>query len=197
MTRTRRAVARLAPLHRASLLATVLVAIALAPADRAAALTYDVGTIALTGHTITGSITTDGTLGALTTGNITGVNIQVTGPYAWTFNTLVGLSIFNVDATPTALTTIAGWFSLDQYPTGAPCTAGNDCNTWIMWEDFAPLVEYRVRDLTDVLQLTYENVAVSGGPVLIGTIVPEPGTAALLLVGALLLPRRDGRARRA
>jgi hypothetical protein len=154
------------------------------------AITYDVVTVDWTGgHSLTGTIETDGTLGALTSSNILDVNLVVSGPYPYTFDTLTGLSMAAVSATATQLST-TGYFAFEHYFSGAPCDPGNSCDAWVMWEDFGPTVEYRIRDLSIADTLTSEYLTPVGGPVVIGTAIPEPATLPLVLLGALFLAGR-------
>jgi hypothetical protein len=160
------------------------------------AITYNAGPISFSGgHTLTGTIETDGTLGSLTSSNITGWNIEVTGPYPFTFSPSATLSMSGVSATATKLTTTA-YFSFDEYVTGAPCDAGNSCNAWLVWEDFTPEVEYRIRDLTLVTTPAHEIELFVGSPTLIATAVPEPGSLSMLLICSLLWPWRYRRSAR-
>ena len=154
------------------------------------AITYDVGTINFSGgHTLSGTIDTDGTLGSLGSSNITDSDITVSGPFPFTFDisTLSGVS--DVSATATELTT-TGFFAFEDDVIGSPCDAGSSCNAWLVWEDFAPVIEYRIRDITLVTTPAHELETPFGSPMLIGTAVPEPAALSIVMIGGLLLLHR-------
>lgn len=164
--------------------------IVLHPTGPILAITYDAGTISFSGgHTLTGTIDTDGTLGSLTSSNITAWNIDVSGPYPFTFGSSATLNVSGLSATATELTTTE-YFALEEYVIGSPCDAGNSCNAWLVWENFTPEVEYRIRDLTLATVPAHELEYPVGSPTLIGTAVPEPATLSMLIFSGLLFSCR-------
>ena len=155
-------------------------------------ITYDIGMISLGDlYTASGTITTTGRLGNITRADIMTYDIVVDGPTPYAFvpsNPGAVIRTHSVTASPTELTT-SNLFVIGAVDNStAACT---NCTQDLKWQELGDAVSYEYIDWDGFVPNIVAELPVSGQPVQIAVVIPEPAafTLAMLAVVTLLTVR--------